>query len=71
LDCFSDGNVLAAELQSEFVAISDAPDFPARPMQRGDRYYINSFALYDFEGSEFRRIRAAVFHREFRPRQVA
>jgi len=67
LDCFSDGNMLAAELESEFVALIDAPDFPTRPMQRGDRYYINSFALYDFRGSEYRRIRAAVFRREFRP----
>jgi len=71
LDCFSEGNMLAAELQSEFVATSDAPDFPSRPLHRGDRYYINSFALYEFEGSEYRRIRAAVFRREFRPRQDA
>jgi len=66
VDCFSEGNLLAAELESEFVALTDAPDFPTRPMQRGDRYYINSFALYEFHGSEYRRIRAAVFRREFR-----
>lgn len=67
VDCFSEGNMLAAELESEFVALTDVPDFPSRPMQRGDRYHINSFALYDFQGSEYRRIRAAVFRREFRP----
>jgi len=68
VDCFSEGNMLAAELKSEFVALIDAPDFPTRPLQRGDRYYINSFALYEFRGSEYHRIRAAVFRREFRPR---
>ena len=66
-NCFVDGNVLAAELESEFVALMDAPDFAVRPMLKGDRYYINSCVLYEFEGNQYTRIRSAVFKREYRP----
>jgi hypothetical protein len=65
--CFASESTLAAEIESEFLAIRDAPDFAARPMTCGDRYYLNSFVFYDFEGEHYTRIRAAVFHREFRP----
>lgn len=67
VQCFADGNVLAAEIESEFLALEDAPDFAARPMARGDRYYLNSFVFYEFEAEQYTRIRAAVFRREFRP----
>lgn len=67
LRCFSDGDRLAAELQSEFLALVDAPDFPVRPMAQGDRYFINSFALYESRNGQYSSIRAAVFRREFRP----
>lgn len=67
VQCFAEGDTLAAELESEFLAIEDAPDFAVRPMTKGDRYYINSFVLYDSDGDQYRRIRAAVFRREFRP----
>jgi hypothetical protein len=67
LQTWSDGDVLAAEIQSEFVALRDAPDFTSGPMARGDRYYLNSFALYDLgPDRRFTRIRAAVFRREWR-----
>jgi hypothetical protein len=67
LECFADGQTLAAEIESEFLAIVDAPDFAVRPMAKGDRYYLNSFVFYDFEGTLYTRIRAATFRREFRP----
>jgi len=67
IHCFADGNMLAAEIESEFVALEDAPDFAARPMAQGDRYYLNSFVFYDFAAEQYTRIRAAVFRREFRP----
>ncbi len=67
IQCFAHGNVLAAEIESEFLAVEDAPDFSVRPMARGDRYYLNSFVFYDFEGDRYTRIRAATFRREFRP----
>ena len=67
VQCFADGQTLAAEIESEFLAIEDAPDFAVRPMAKGDRYYLNSFVFYDFEGEHYTRIRAATFRREFRP----
>jgi len=67
IQCFADGQTLAAEIESEFLAIEDAPDFAVRPMAKGDRYYLNSFVFYDFEGAHYTRIRAATFRRDFRP----
>jgi hypothetical protein len=67
LQCFAEGKTLAAEIESEFLAITDVPDFAPRPMAKGDRYYLNSFVFYDFEGAHYTRIRAATFRREFRP----
>jgi hypothetical protein len=67
LQAWVDGNVLAAEIQSEFLALRDAPDFASGPMRRGDRYYLNSFALYEFgPDRRYTRVRAAVFRREWR-----
>jgi len=67
VQCFADGQTLAAEIESEFLAVEDVPDFAVRPMAKGDRYYLNSFVFYDFEGEHYTRIRAATFRREFRP----
>ncbi len=67
LQAWSDGVTVAAEIQSEFLALRDAPDFASGPMARGDRYYLNSFALYDLgPDRRYRRVRAAVFRREWR-----
>ena len=67
VQCFAEGQTLAAEIESEFLATEDAPDFAVRPMAKGDRYYLNSFVFYDFEGEHYTRIRAATFRSEFRP----
>jgi ketosteroid isomerase-like protein len=50
---------IAAELQSEFVATEDAPQFVAGPMKRGDRIFINTFVLYELRHGKFARIRSA------------
>lgn len=65
VQCLATEKTLAAEIESEFMAIMDAPDFNARPMAKGDRYYVNSFVFYDFVGDHYTRIRAATFRREF------
>ena len=57
---------IAAELESEFLALADAPDFTSGPMQRGDRLYINSFVIYDIQEGRYSRIRAAVYNRMWR-----
>ena len=68
VQCFASGSTLAAEIESEFVALEDMADFIGQPMARGgDRYYLNSFVFYDFAGNHYTRIRAATFRREFRP----
>lgn len=66
LDAFCDGATLAAEIESEFLAIEHAPDFPSGPMAKGDRLYLNSFALYDLKDGRYARIRAAVFRRKWK-----
>ncbi|MBJ7416100.1 MAG: nuclear transport factor 2 family protein [Niveispirillum sp.] len=63
LDCFASETLLAAELESEFLAVTDVPDFTSGPMRQGDRMYINSFAFYDIDQGRFSRIRATVFRR--------
>jgi hypothetical protein len=56
-------DIIAAEFESEFLALEDAPDFTSGPLAKGDRLYINSFAFYELSGGKFVRIRAAVFKR--------
>jgi ketosteroid isomerase-like protein len=50
---------IAAELQSEFVATIDTPEFMAGPMKKGDRIFINTFVLYELHNGKFARIRSA------------
>ena len=57
----SSGNHLAVELQSEFVALEDDPNFIAGPIKKGGRIFINTFVLYDLHDGKFARIRSAVF----------
>ncbi len=52
-------DAIAAELQSEFLALQDLPDFTAGPMRKGERIFINTVALYDLEDGKFSRIRSA------------
>jgi ketosteroid isomerase-like protein len=59
VNVLGDGNRLAAELQSQFVALEDIPDFTAGPMKKGGRIFINTIALYELEGGRFKRIRSA------------
>jgi hypothetical protein len=66
LQSFSSGETVAAELESEFVALEDVPDFTSGPMAKGDRLYINSFVLYDLKDGRYSRIRAAIFRRIWR-----
>jgi len=66
LRAFPGEDGIAAELESEFLAIEDAPDFTSGPMRKGDRLYINSFVIYETKAGKYSRIRAAVFRREWR-----
>jgi len=58
---------IAAELQSEFLATTDAPQFTAGSMKRGDRIFINTFVLYELRQGKFARIRSAEFRKIAHP----
>ena len=60
-------NHLAVELQSEFLALQDLPEFTAGPMSKGGRIFINTFVLYDLHEGKFARIRSAPFRKIARP----
>ena len=66
LQSFSNGATVAAEIESEFLATDDVPDFTSGPMMKGDRLYLNSFVFYDLREGRYARIRAAVHRREWR-----
>lgn len=66
IDAFGQDDRIAAELESEFLAIEDFPDFTSGPMRKGDRLYINTFAIYELRDRQFFRIRSALFRREWR-----
>ncbi len=61
------GNQLAAELQSEFRALEDLPNFPAGPMKKGGRLFINTVVLYELRDGKFARIRSAELKKINRP----
>lgn len=52
---------LAVELQSEFLALEDLPNFTAGAMKKGGRIFINTFVFYDLRDGKFARIRSAEF----------
>ncbi|HVY80348.1 MAG TPA: nuclear transport factor 2 family protein [Steroidobacteraceae bacterium] len=61
------GNQLAAELQSEFEALEDLPDFTAGPMKKGGRLFINTVVLYELRDGKFVRIRSGELRKISRP----
>jgi hypothetical protein len=60
-------NRLAAELQSEFLALEDLPNFAAGPMRKGGRIFINTFVFYELRAGKFARIRSAELRKIARP----
>ena len=67
VDVLARGDLLAAELVSEFLATKDLPDFTPQPMKAGDRLHLDTFVFYDLEGGKYKRIRSATHRRLFRP----
>jgi ketosteroid isomerase-like protein len=59
-------NRIAAELQSEFLALEDLPDFAAGPMKKGGRIFINTMVIYELRDGKFSRIRSAELRKEAR-----
>ncbi|MEO8316320.1 MAG: nuclear transport factor 2 family protein [Pseudomonadota bacterium] len=63
-------NALAVELQSEFLALEDLPDFTAGPMKKGGRIFINTFVLYNLRNGKFAQIRSAEFNKIDRQKEA-
>jgi ketosteroid isomerase-like protein len=60
-------NRLCAELQSEFLALEDLPEFTAGPMKKGGRIFIHTFVIYELRDGKFWRIRSAELRKIARP----
>jgi ketosteroid isomerase-like protein len=58
--------LFAVELQSEFLALQDLPDFIAGPMKKGGRIFINTFVIYELKDGRFWRLRSAEYRKENR-----
>ncbi|MEP7313735.1 MAG: nuclear transport factor 2 family protein [Pseudomonadota bacterium] len=56
-------NRIAVELQSEFLALQDLPEFSAGPMKKGGRIFINTFVFYELRDGRFALIRSAEFRK--------
>jgi hypothetical protein len=60
-DFLLDGNLMAAEMYSEFHFFKDYPDFSGRSMKAGDVYIATNWCIYNLENDKFKRIRVAHF----------
>jgi ketosteroid isomerase-like protein len=60
-------NRVGAELQSEFLALQDLPEFIAGPLRNGDRTFINTFVIYELRSGKFTRIRSAQCRKRKQP----
>lgn len=56
-----DDRGLAVEIDTEFLALEDAPDFVVRPLKKGEAIRSTSFILYEHRDGKFTRIRSARF----------
>jgi SnoaL-like domain len=54
-----DGNMIAAEMYTEFHFFKDYPNFSGRMMKAGDIYITTNWCIYTVENEKFKRIRVA------------
>jgi sulfur carrier protein ThiS len=57
----ADDEGLAAEVDTEFLALEDWPDFIVRPVKKGDSIRIVSFVHYKIRDGRFAHIKSARF----------
>ena len=60
-DFMVDGNLLFAELYTEFHTFKDAPESAGQPRKKGDVSIMTNWVVYDMEGDKMKRIRIAHF----------
>jgi SnoaL-like domain len=56
-----DGNMMAAEMYTEFHFFKDYPNFSGRSMKAGDVYITTNWCIYTVENEKFKHIRVAHF----------
>jgi hypothetical protein len=56
-----DGNMMAAEMYTEFHFLKDYPNFSGRDMKAGDIHITTNWCIYQIENDKFKRIRVAHF----------
>jgi len=56
-----DGNLMAAEMYTEFHFFQDYPNFSGRSMKAGDVYITTNWCIYRVENEKFKHIRVAHF----------
>jgi len=54
-------DLIAAEMYTEFHALNDAPDFPRRPLKKGESMVMTNWVIYNLEAGKMKRIRIAHF----------
>lgn len=54
-----EGNMIAAEMYTEFHFFKDYPNFSGRTMKAGDIYITTNWCIYTVENEKFKRIRVA------------
>jgi SnoaL-like domain len=56
-----DGNMMAAEMYTEFHFFKDYPNFSGRSMKAGDVYITTNWCIYTVENEKFKHVRVAHF----------
>jgi hypothetical protein len=59
LSVIQEGNMIAAEVYTEFHFFNDYPNFSGRTMKSGDVYITTNWCIYQLENDKFKRIRVA------------
>jgi SnoaL-like domain len=60
-DFLLDGNLMAAEIYTEFHFFKDYPDFSRGPVKAGDVLVMTNWCIYTIEDDRFKRVRVAHF----------
>ena len=60
-DFLEDGNLLAAELYTEFHCFKDSPATTGLPLKKGEVSIMTNWVIYNLEGGKMKRIRIAHF----------
>ena len=54
-----EGDVMMAELDVEFTATADRPDFRFAPLKEGESVQVRFFAVYELRGAQISRLALA------------